>query len=266
MELVERLYHRLVQAASEWPPEDAAALTIADLYQHLIPYRGVRGDLGVLELAQYEHALLRLLAGEGGFLRVRDEEVRRELSSELDAPNPILGIYRDYAGVEVELRDGPWGNGPAGPSSVDAAAPGDASSADRLAQAPPAVEPLPPPLMQADAVRVAPPREPRPDRPPTDLETAQEGSELPTFAKPAAPPPRPAVPAATPPPSAPATHQATCIACGEPLPDVEGLRFCPSCGVDQSQIPCEQCGTPLRRSWNFCIRCGAARSGSPAVS
>ena len=106
-ELVERLYRRLLEALSESTAVSPSSLTIADLYQHLIPYRGVRMDLGVLELAQYEHALLRLLAGEGGMVRVLDDDARRELVQELTAPNPILGIYRDYAGVGVELRDPP---------------------------------------------------------------------------------------------------------------------------------------------------------------
>ena len=106
-DLVERLYRRLLDALSENVAVSPSALTIADLYQHLIPYRSVRVDLGVLELAQYEHALLRLLSGEGALLRVLDDDARRELAAELKASNPILGVYRDYAGVGVELRDAP---------------------------------------------------------------------------------------------------------------------------------------------------------------
>lgn len=224
MELVERLYRRLLESASEWPPEDAGSLTIADLYQHLIPYRGVRHALGVLELAQYEHALLRLLAGEGGFLRVLDEDVRRELASELMAPNPILGIYRDYAAVEVELREPVGENGRAAPPPFDADLSSPAAAAYGVSETAGEVEPIPPPLMPADAVRVAPA------------------------------------------PSAPATEPATCVACREPLPDVEGLRFCPHCGADQTGVACGSCGALIRETWNFCIRCGAARPASPADS
>ena len=79
-DLVDRLHRRLQDEV--FRRGTGRSFTIAELYQHLIPYRGVRGDLGVLELAEYEHALLRLLSGERDLLRVADETVRRELSAE----------------------------------------------------------------------------------------------------------------------------------------------------------------------------------------
>ena len=104
MDLADRLQARLREvAAQRFPGEAAPVATVADLYQQLIPYRAVRAELGILELAEYEHALLRLLAGERGSLRLRDEDAQRELRRELGSPNPILGLYRDYAAVEVVL-------------------------------------------------------------------------------------------------------------------------------------------------------------------
>ena len=102
MDLLDRLHHALRGALERSGPR-TRPLTIAELYQQLIPYRAVRGELGVWELAEYEHALLRLLAGEGGHLAVAAPEAREEFRRELASPNPILGIYRDYATVEVEL-------------------------------------------------------------------------------------------------------------------------------------------------------------------
>jgi hypothetical protein len=282
-ELVERLYRKLVDALAETTAVSPSALTIADLYQHLIPYRAVRGELGVLELAQYEHALLRLLAGEGGLVRVLDEEARRELAAELGSPNPILGVYRDYAGVGVELRDAPQrasrsgteesSTPPARPTPRPGAMPppgGAPADAVRVARTERVPEPQP--LTRPESRAGAPPErrsepqaparpEPRP-APPASAEAAAEASPPPQLYaesdRVAASFPRPTHrdrPAAR---SAPAPGRATrCVSCREALPDADGLRFCPHCGADQSAVACERCGTPIQRGWKFCIRCGA---------
>ena len=180
MDIVDLLYHQLTRAIERgYPGGPERPPTIGDIYQHLIPYRSVRGELGIWELAEYEHALLRLLAGEHGHLAVEKPEVRDELVRELASPNPILGIYRDYAAVPVRV--------------------GAAASA---------VPPAPSP-----------------------------------------PPPEPATAPAPP----------ACHACAAPLPDVPGVRFCPTCGADQLEVRCLACDTPLKPEWNFCIRCGEAR-------
>lgn len=104
MDLVDRLFRKLRESAGrQFPASATPVFTVAELYQQLVPYRGVRGELGILELAEYEHALLRLLSGERGYLRVELPHVQEELRKELGSPNPILGIYRDYAAVRVEL-------------------------------------------------------------------------------------------------------------------------------------------------------------------
>lgn len=104
MDLVDRLHHELVEALRRAPAGlDERPLTVGEIYQHLIPYRGVRSELGIFELPQYEHALLRLLSGERGYLTLVAAEVQEELRRELASPNPILGIYRDYPTAEVRL-------------------------------------------------------------------------------------------------------------------------------------------------------------------
>jgi hypothetical protein len=290
-ELVERLYRRLLEALSESTAVSPATLTIADLYQHLIPYRGVRMDLGVLELAQYEHALLRLLAGEGGMVRVLEDDARRELVQELTAPNPILGIYRDYAGVGVELRDPPRrpdhrtdapsapaaSGAPTAPAApaAPAAPPAPPAPAAKAAAPPPRPAPQPkvelttPAPAPGDAVRVAradskpeprpappaPPREADPGASPPPHLFAESDRVAASFPRPAHRD-RPAARATAP------ARPAHCISCREPLPNVDGLRFCPHCGADQSAVACESCGAPIHRGWKFCIRCGA-RSPAP---
>lgn len=99
MDAVDRLYRRIVEALDHVPRDTRGVpVTIGEIYQTVVPYRAVRADMGFAELAQYEHALLRLLAGERDYVQVERDEVREELQRELRAPNPILGLYRDYAG------------------------------------------------------------------------------------------------------------------------------------------------------------------------
>jgi hypothetical protein len=101
MDSLDRLYRRVADVLLRQPD---AQVTVGDIYQNLAPYRSVRGELGFTELAEYEHALLRLLAGERDYMIVERSEVQEELQRELRAPNPILGVYRDYAAVGVYLN------------------------------------------------------------------------------------------------------------------------------------------------------------------
>lgn len=101
MDSLDRLYRRIADVLLREP---ATAVTVGDLYQHLVPYRTVRAELGFGELAEYEHALLRLLSGERDYLVVERADVQEEFQRELRTPNPILGIYRDYAEVGVYLN------------------------------------------------------------------------------------------------------------------------------------------------------------------
>jgi hypothetical protein len=131
MDSIDRLYRRIADVLLR----DGGSVTVGDLYQHLVPYRAVRAELSFSELAEYEHALLRLLSGERDYLVVERVEVQEEFQRELRTPNPILGIYRDYADVGVYLN--PYAPevpdytapppaakaAPAAPASADAAAP-----------------------------------------------------------------------------------------------------------------------------------------------
>ena len=99
MDALDRLYRRVSLALARDP---GRALTVGDLYQDVVPYRLIRSELGFAELAEYEHALLRLLSGEREYLETERPEVAEEFRRELQAPNPILGIYRDYAEVGVQ--------------------------------------------------------------------------------------------------------------------------------------------------------------------
>ena len=98
MDALDRLYRRVSLTLARDP---GRALSIGDIYKEVVPYRLIRAELGFAELAEYEHALLRLLSGEREYLELDRPEVADEFRRELQAPNPILGIYRDYAEVGV---------------------------------------------------------------------------------------------------------------------------------------------------------------------
>src|SRR4051794_8569911 len=101
LDSLDRLYRRIADVLLREP---ATAVTVGDIYQNLVPYRTVRAEFGFGELAEYEHALLRLLSGERDYLVVERAEVQEEFQRELRNTNPILGIYRDYAEVSVYLN------------------------------------------------------------------------------------------------------------------------------------------------------------------
>jgi RNA polymerase subunit RPABC4/transcription elongation factor Spt4 len=134
MDALDRLYRRIADVLLREPGHP---VTVGDLYQHLVPYRAVRAELAFSELAEYEHALLRLLSGERDYLVVERADVQEEFQRELRTPNPILGIYRDYAEVGVYLN--PYA--PEVPAAAAPSADGDATVAEPAAAPKPKAKP-----------------------------------------------------------------------------------------------------------------------------
>ncbi|HEX8276408.1 MAG TPA: zinc ribbon domain-containing protein [Longimicrobiaceae bacterium] len=231
MDPLDRLYWRLVESLRRERPGTSWELTVAEIYQQLVPYRTIRADLGFAELPEYEHALLRLLAGERDYVSLGIPEVQEELQRELRAPNPILGLYRDYAAVVVRLNPAPRPRpaAPAPPAADDVTA-----------------DPAAPPAAAAPVAPAQP--APLPARPPM-AEAPQRGAapEPPSMRTPPHPP-RQAAPA---PP-----RPALCRACRSPLPEGREVRFCPQCGATQRPLPCAGCGELVEPEWKFCVGCG----------
>jgi hypothetical protein len=99
-----RFHHLLVRALEV---RESGALerpfTVAEIYQDLVPYRRHRDQLGVEMNGDYEHVLLRLLAGEQELVKLESEPALREIRKELGKVNPNTGVYRDYAAADVRL-------------------------------------------------------------------------------------------------------------------------------------------------------------------
>ncbi|CAN5890282.1 hypothetical protein BH23GEM9_BH23GEM9_01590 [soil metagenome] len=98
---LERLYERLTDALNQRSDPYGAPVTVAEIYQELVPYRMVRTDVGFALNADYEHALLRLLSGEGSWARLEPTSARDVIMRELSSPNPNVSVYREYAGCDV---------------------------------------------------------------------------------------------------------------------------------------------------------------------
>ncbi len=104
-EVLRRFHRALVREIQDSNPEHLTApFSVAEIYQNLVPYRTHRDEIGVEMNADYEHALLRLLAGEGDFLTIESRTARQEIREELESPNPNTGLYRDFAAADVRLN------------------------------------------------------------------------------------------------------------------------------------------------------------------
>lgn len=103
-QVLERFHRALIEEIQTRRPEYLTSpFTVAEIYQNLVPYGSHRDRIGVSMNGDYEDALLRLLAGEGGFLILDSEPALRDLRQELRTPNPNTGLYREYAAVDVRL-------------------------------------------------------------------------------------------------------------------------------------------------------------------
>jgi hypothetical protein len=99
-------FHRLLVSAlrDRGPTALERPFTIAEIYQDLVPYRRFRDQLGVEMNGDYEHLLMRLLSGEGEFVRLDSEQALRAIRKELEQSNPNTGVHRDFAAADVHLE------------------------------------------------------------------------------------------------------------------------------------------------------------------
>ena len=131
-----------------------APFTVAEIYQNLVPYGTHRDRIGVEMNGDYEDALLRLLAGEGGYLFLESAPALRALREEMGSSNPNTGLYREYAAVDVRLNPAFLGVGP-GRSGGAPAAHAEPVSVEDLAPEPPPAQAAPVPKQAAPAAAVA---------------------------------------------------------------------------------------------------------------
>ncbi len=263
---LERLFRRLVDNLIAIDPARLhRPIALSDLLSSVIPYRTTRRALNIDSAEDYDSLILRLAAGEGGYVRMLSEDVGQVMRDQLASPNPDLSVLRDHAKAELVLGTEPLAHA-LGPGPDEAfAPPGDDD-----------YEPL--------------------ILPPTGTLTSQAGTPAPQGGTPALPagtpapqqqagtpallrldsrrpmafsaePTPPASPPMVPPPprmtaepeptrARPRDSGVRCSFCGGRLPAGRAVNFCPHCGQNQSLTRCPDCQAELELGWRHCINCG----------
>lgn len=235
---VERLYAALADALQRGRSRPfSSPVTVAEIYQDLVPYRVVRADIGFEMNADYEHALIQLLAGSGGLARLEPQEAADELRAELGSPNPNVGLFRKFAACDVWIAEpaaGPGGNGAYAaeperfaPEPVDEDEPGRADAPAVAAVAAPEHE-------SEDAMA---------EEDVLELQTTEVVEEE----------------TAAGPDDGAGEEAQRCTFCDSTLPVGRLVRYCPFCGADQARRPCVACGEALETGWRYCVACGASQ-------
>lgn len=228
-----RLFRRLVENLAAL---DITALTqpvpIADIHERLVPYRTHRVALGLDTAEDYELALLRLLAGEGGLVTTFPEEVREAFARELAGVNPEPGLFRQFPDASVLLE----------PEQVAAVRGGGAP----VRPAPLTAYDEPVTFVRsgdAAAFAAADDEPDAADRPPFLMDDG-DTEEAPPAAQPRT-----------------IGAGAPCSYCGDLLPVGRAVLFCPHCGQNVGVVHCATCGAELDVGWQFCITCGQRATG-----
>ena len=105
---LERFFRRLVANLAESDPSRLHhPLPLDDVQRDIVPYRSNRRALQLESSEDYELVLLRLCAGEGGFVRTEPEEARAGFAEEVRSPNSDLRILGRFENVLVSLRSEP---------------------------------------------------------------------------------------------------------------------------------------------------------------
>lgn len=260
-QVLERFHRALIEEIQTQRPDYLTApFTVAEIYQNLVPYGSHRDRIGVEMNGDYEDALIRLLAGEGGYLILDSEHALQNLQKELEAPNPNTGLYREFAAVDVRLNQAYLDLSAAAMDPLpDLAQELETEDPVRLDElAPDAANPTPEDLgivppgvdifdsANGEAASRAQPTfmpDPEPSRTPLAPEFVEEEP--------------PAPPAAAAPDSDGDEGPGSCAWCKGALPDRDGVNFCPHCGTDVTLVPCAACGAEIEAGWSFCVACGA---------
>jgi len=79
------------------------AIPVASLRETVLPYRKHRRALGVESVEDYETVLLRLVAGERGYLRTTPAEAAERCRNELAQATPDLAVLDEVADATIQV-------------------------------------------------------------------------------------------------------------------------------------------------------------------
>ncbi|MEO8636889.1 MAG: zinc ribbon domain-containing protein [Gemmatimonadales bacterium] len=251
---LERLFRRLVDNLIAIDPARLhRPIALSDLLTSVIPYRTTRRALNIDSAEDYDTLILRLTAGEGGYVRMLSDDVAQVLRDQLASPNPDLSVLRDHAKAELVLGTEPLAHA-LGPGPDEAFAPPEDDDFAPIERPPVGTPPLP------AGTPALPAETPAPPPPALRLETRRQMA----FSAEPTPPPTPAMvpppPRMTAEPEPPRTRRrdsgVRCGFCGGQLPGGRTVNFCPHCGQNQSLTRCPDCQADLELGWRHCINCG----------
>lgn len=250
-QVLERFHRALIEEIQTQRPEYLTGpFTVAEIYQNLVPYGSHRDRIGVDMNADYEDALLRLLAGEGGFLVLESEPALRDIQAELETTNPNTGLYREFAAVDVRLNQSRLDLSAAAIDEIrdlarelDVATPVPMNELAPAESAPPDLGIVPPGVDIFAGNGPEPEEAAQPDPAPRPGGLQPELVDVPRR------------------PSGAVRGGDPCQWCRATLPEKDNLNFCPFCGTDLNLVPCPACGEELELGWRFCTACGTDVGG-----
>ena len=103
MDELDRLFALLVSALAR-ETRVAVPFPAAEVYERLVPYRSNRSRLNVATHQDYEMAVLRLLAGERGYVQLEPETVREAMRNEAHSVNPDTAYFRSFPDAQVMVN------------------------------------------------------------------------------------------------------------------------------------------------------------------
>ncbi len=243
---LDRLFHRLIRNLADLDPSRVhGPVEVAEIAEHLVPYRTHRTELAMDTHEDYEMAVLRLLAGERGYATVEPAEAREAIERELASVNPDPAFFHKYPTAKVSFDPGHVRD------VLDREAPDVAAGPEPTPGPPPASPDAPqergtawfPEVLAAESDaggEAVPAGETDAELPfALDEEETEEGAETVT----------------------PRFGSAPCAYCGGALPIGRAVIFCPHCGQNVGVVHCPSCGTELDVGWTFCITCGRRMTG-----
>lgn len=239
MDDLDRLAFRVARTVrTTYPHLLERGFTLSDLEERLAPYPETRREMAHGGPDGYEQTVLRLIAGERGYLAA-EPELQEACRRALQMASPAVSIVRSWAGSTLSLRGSAFTLGnerTTDGSARNAVATHERHSAGRRAQAHGANEQVGDTLGVVEFVNVRDSA--------SDLRPALHGTQ-----------------------GVQQTEPCGCHFCGGELPAGRSITYCPFCGIDLTVRHCPACSTELERAWRFCVSCGRqADDGADAVA
>jgi double zinc ribbon protein len=239
MDELTRFARRLVEQLSASKEGVNRAVPIGLVREKILPYRTHRRALMLESVEDYETVLLRLVAGERGFVRTLPAAAAQRCQEELAGANPDLSVLDEVADSTIQIT-----------SLAAAQIVGDEGGDVTVSEPPVIASEAKQSRRTAEIASV--PAAPRDDGPP------RRTAEIAT----AAPRPRDDSPALATPRDdrqrgAEPVPMTECPHCHHAMPSGRQIVFCPWCGDRLIPFTCARCRTELDSEWRHCITCGA---------